>query len=499
MLFFILTLAFSCVMLLMLGRSKSSFWFIGMLVGMGMLIIGVVFYLSKIGGIQKELEALFFLTPEIRNSFHYAPIGTNQLSIFTNIGRVSALFCFAGFCISESTLIPYQHKRWAYLGALVIAVGYFIVFYPASYSRLSGMMPPARLKNLDAFWRGTLAAVLAASSGLLIYNVVTMPLHWMRKRMAVVCASMLDLALVFVVMGIFTPLQISQMDRIYFFLSRFFYYSSASSMRFWKIIIATSITLTIISVFFLADYIRIERELGHPDGRFGKKVLRGDLGVRVFSHGIKNQILVNQVLISELLKLIQAEPEAAELTEKLLENNDGILVRINQLNDFFKEKKYVFQPLSVAALTAPVKEKYAHSNYGGKISFLPMLDDLVLVDKSLMQQTLVNIINNAVEAITNRENGSVEVSSYTSAHQVIIRIRDNGVGIPPHARNKIFEPFYTSKNSKNNWGIGLAYAQRILKEHGGSIRAESTGENGTSFYLVLPRYNREEKTYGKRK
>lgn len=498
MIFFILTLAFSGILLLILGRSKSSFWFAGILTGMIMLIIGFVFYLSKTGGIRQELEVLFFLTAGIRRRFQNAPIGINRLSVFTNIGRVLALFCFAGFSISESTLIPDKKKGWVYLLAGLAAAGFFTVFSPRVYGLLSGRMTPVQLHSLDMFWRVVLAAVLTASTALLFHNVWTMRLRWMSKRMAVVSVSMLDLALVYVLMGIFTPLQLSQMDRIYFLLSRFFYYSSGNSRHFWMIVIAASILLTVVSVFFLADYIRIERELGHPDGRFGKKVFNSDLGVRVFSHGIKNQLLVNQVLISELLDAVGTESETAVTVRQLLDNNDSILTRINQLNDFFKEKKFVFQPVSVIQLTAAVRDKYAHSSYEGRVVFEPMPEDTVLADRGLMQQTLVNIINNAVEAIAGRDDGRVEVSSYVGANQIIIRIHDNGVGIPPKIRNQIFAPFYTSKNSRNNWGIGLAYAQRILKEHSGYIRAESSGNNGTSFYLVLPRYNRKGDTNAER-
>ena len=65
-------------------------------------------------------------------------------------------------------------------------------------------------------------------------------------------------------------------------------------------------------------------------------------------------------------------------------------------------------------------------------------------------------------------------------------IASNGGGIPAELQSKIYEPFFTSKNTNYNWGMGLYYVRRIVKSHFGRLRLESRVGEGTSFFIMLP-------------
>ena len=73
-----------------------------------------------------------------------------------------------------------------------------------------------------------------------------------------------------------------------------------------------------------------------------------------------------------------------------------------------------------------------------------------------------------------------------------LEIRDNGPGIPPERQGKIYDPFFTSKNTNYYWGMGLYYVRKIVRSHLGRLRLE-TGENGTSFFIMLPLYDPSER------
>lgn len=70
----------------------------------------------------------------------------------------------------------------------------------------------------------------------------------------------------------------------------------------------------------------------------------------------------------------------------------------------------------------------------------------------------------------------------------MIEVRDNGKGMTKSQTKKIFEPFYSSKNSNSNWGMGLYYVREIVKSHLGMLRIESEEDRGSSFFILLPKY-----------
>jgi len=107
---------------------------------------------------------------------------------------------------------------------------------------------------------------------------------------------------------------------------------------------------------------------------------------------------------------------------------------------------------------------------------------LVRADPEQIRQVLLNIVSNAVQA--SPQGGQIEISAAAENGKVIVKIKDNGPGIPPAAVDKIFEPFFTTH--ERSLGLGLPAALRIVKEHGGSIAVERPGQGGTCISVSLP-------------
>ncbi len=101
-----------------------------------------------------------------------------------------------------------------------------------------------------------------------------------------------------------------------------------------------------------------------------------------------------------------------------------------------------------------------------------------------LRQALMNIIQNSIDA-TDSE-GKIIISAKTiEARGILLSITDNGKGMPPEIKDKIFERFFTTKGEKGT-GLGLALAQRVIKNHGGKIWAVSHPEKGTTIKIFLP-------------
>ncbi len=106
-------------------------------------------------------------------------------------------------------------------------------------------------------------------------------------------------------------------------------------------------------------------------------------------------------------------------------------------------------------------------------------------DKGQLQQVLLNIINNAMDAVI--EKGLIEVSTKVkNKNAVLVSIRDTGSGIPKDQLKYIFEPFYTTKEKGKGTGLGLFISGGIMKRLGGRLLAESEVNKGTTFILEVP-------------
>lgn len=104
-------------------------------------------------------------------------------------------------------------------------------------------------------------------------------------------------------------------------------------------------------------------------------------------------------------------------------------------------------------------------------------------DAEQLEQVFINLFTNAVEAMKGR--GELIVTVLPAANAVKINIADTGPGVPRDAADKIFEPFYTTKDKGT--GLGLAIVFNIIKKHGGDITVESEEGKGTTFEITLPR------------
>ena len=114
---------------------------------------------------------------------------------------------------------------------------------------------------------------------------------------------------------------------------------------------------------------------------------------------------------------------------------------------------------------------------------------LTPLDPGQMKQVLMNLIKNAMQAMT--RDGTLTVQTGHTPDAVWVSIADTGGGIAPDQISHIFEPFYTTK--KKGTGLGLMIVQRIVRQHGGHIEVESDVGQGTTFRISLPLHEREPK------
>jgi PAS domain S-box-containing protein len=111
----------------------------------------------------------------------------------------------------------------------------------------------------------------------------------------------------------------------------------------------------------------------------------------------------------------------------------------------------------------------------------------VLGDAGQLQQVIVNLANNALDATAARPGGRLTVrTARADGEWVVIEVEDTGVGIPPHLTSRIFDPFFTSKDVGKGTGLGLTLVYEIVQHHEGRIEVDSTEGVGTRMSVFLP-------------
>ncbi len=105
-----------------------------------------------------------------------------------------------------------------------------------------------------------------------------------------------------------------------------------------------------------------------------------------------------------------------------------------------------------------------------------------------VKRAIQNVIVNAVQAAADNK-GTVSVSCSSKDFYIDVRVQDTGGGIPPAQMSKIFEPYFTTRQSRSGTGLGLYITKKVIEDHHGSIKVESTPDVGTVFTIRLPLLN----------
>ncbi len=108
----------------------------------------------------------------------------------------------------------------------------------------------------------------------------------------------------------------------------------------------------------------------------------------------------------------------------------------------------------------------------------------ITADDELIEQVLINLIKNSINALSGRRNGNINLSAFLAENGIVqINVTDNGTGILPEIQEKIFIPFFTTRQQGS--GIGLSLTRQIMKLHGGAIKVNSEQNEGTTFSLLF--------------
>jgi signal transduction histidine kinase len=243
---------------------------------------------------------------------------------------------------------------------------------------------------------------------------------------------------------------------------------------------------------FDATLAALRRSQAELEAFYQERMVRADRFAAVgevatgLAHEIKNPLAGLSGALELLAEDLATNPRHAEVVGEMRHQVQRLTKTMESLLSFARPPKAKLRSTEVNATLEKVLFLIRQQCRGTMVEVEANLAaDLpgVLADPSQLEQVFLNICLNAVQAMSGRP-GLLRVDSRRGeAGQVIVKIADNGPGIPADLREQLFKPFFTTKREGN--GLGLAISARIVAEHGGHIGYRCPAEGGTIFTVTL--------------
>jgi len=201
----------------------------------------------------------------------------------------------------------------------------------------------------------------------------------------------------------------------------------------------------------------------------------------------------------QLLHHADASTETRRRNLTIIRNQAERIARIvRQLLNLSRPHKIRFRTIELAPLIAETGELIETQAESAGVEMEIRRDDdaIIEADPELIQQVLMNICRNGIQAMP--EGGRLRIECLKNAAEkngrtfAALRVSDTGVGIAPESLPNIFDPFFTTKEVGQGTGLGLPISIRIVEDHDGWIEAENGVEGGAVFTVYLPQAGRTE-------
>ena len=234
----------------------------------------------------------------------------------------------------------------------------------------------------------------------------------------------------------------------------------------------------------------LQHELGEKNRLLERKNRLAALGEMAagLAHEIRNPLGGIQLYASLLAQDVSARPESLQLVQKIAGGVRRLEALVGQVLQFSRELHVNIAAVDLAEVVGQAVDmataKLAERSVTCHVEGPRQLN--VLGDSLLLGQALLNLLLNAAEAIDPARGGAVRVR-FTGASQALdvkqfsIEVSDDGPGIPSHVLDKIFNPFFTTKESGT--GLGLAIVYRVVEAHDGTILATNCESGGARFEI----------------
>ena len=478
-------------------RDTLSLYLLGLCVSLVIMLCGVVTYIAKMGGYDEARTLFLFLVPQLKLYLQNLPIYLGALGYTVALGRCLFPLFLLYIGVYHSN-IPFIRRHERVIQRIHACVcGFFLIYYlPPVFRTIVGsrFWVLVIMRRIALWW-----IILSIAATLFLlgqeYFAITSP--FFKRNFRFVVLAMVSIT------GLYGMYAIQDPGQIYnFYVSEYirlgslnYLLSALSSWPGWLLLAACSIFFVGFGTLNLVSFSRMGQTEQQEEISLQRKFDTASMGASVFVHSIKNQLLSARVVQKHLTQeLEKPEPSLDKVREyagMLSDMNENMLKRMEELYKSIKVSYINLVPVDSSELVqlalARLRQKYPDK----RIIVTEKAQDLVLVDQVHMAEALYNLMANALEAVAAAGREDIARVEFTVRGERLwldFEVSDNGKGMSRSEMKKIFDPFYTSKNTNFNWGMGLYYVRQITKSHMGHLQIHSAEGKGSTFTIMLPRY-----------
>lgn len=227
------------------------------------------------------------------------------------------------------------------------------------------------------------------------------------------------------------------------------------------------------------SYEKIKGELEIAERELGRSQRLASLGTLTagVTHEIRNPLAVIRSETERLTTKPRDDEYLHQYSNLVIKHVDRIAGIVSRMLDFAKEKPKAIDTVDINEVIRSTLQLFAISRITVKQELMEVLP--VKGDAEELQEVFINLIQNAIEAMP--EGGILTLRSYSQEGKTVVEVSDTGKGIPEEVRQRIFDPFFSTRHE--GVGLGLSIVYRIIREHGAEIKVLSEAGKGTTFKI----------------
>lgn len=498
--FLVLILFIAISIFLFFQRKYTKATLFMLLMGFSYLVVVscIIIYMSKDAYYYYSLEAYFGIRKDLQNRLMFLPITRESLIRLLNL--FSMTFLYAGLCSGIYFAFNMQFKRRFILLALlgVPCLLQMIMYDPDFYTYLYYNLYPDYISSqafasaYETLHRITLTVntlYIAAGTVLLVYALVNAPkVRQIRSNILMILISYISVQITYYYMNYWAPDVLIKVSKAAHF-TRYLPINLVGNPSIYVLLPYISGLCLLVSLYSIYKYTRIQNSIKNQESVISENIDSALFTSRVFSHYIKNELLGIMAQTEFLEHMCERSPEVVEEIRVIEQRCRKVYDRLDAVHQKTLKSKIELKPVMLNGLLDNLM-KDMHSEYKQvQIEYTPSgRQAVIMADPYYFPQAIENIVSNAVEALESipEKSRKIEIETTVRNKWVELVITDNGPGIAEEELKHIFQPFYSSKPTATNWGMGLSICHTIITAHGGKINAESTLGEGSAFHIVMP-------------
>lgn len=454
-------------------RRRALKYLVVIVVGWSFTLAALLAYVSELGNRLFSYLVFFPLTktPVFNGNVTDA---TGYLLLLLNLS--AAMVVYSSFYFSSVYSLNNPWARNITNMAIIIPLAQVILYFPADY-RLQIENDHAAFLNACFLILNLL--LLLVSILILVWHTVYCNVRIIRPVNICVTLSFTCLELIYGIILLFLVYPICNL----YMENPKRYLIIGSDIPAVLLLICTISVIAVIVVFF--RYSPLE-SIRNRHIKIFKPVNNFNNSFSTISHSMKNQLVCIDEKVLQLSYVVQDRQKVLSGVDEIRKDINEMFENISLLNSRLKMESFIMELISLRDLCQAVLEHDRIIPVTVILSKrIPQEDVKCFADRACLRDCLHNLLANAVEALP-EENGVISFRLEAEGNWAVITIKDNGCGIPPDDVDQVFEPFYTTKAGKKNWGIGLSICRSIVMAHDGKLYVENTSSAGTEFKLLLP-------------